>query len=133
MQTRKILTVVLLAFFVGACSDDSDDPAGPPSDTSQPSVVEATPQITFNPGQVTVDLGETVTWEFGSVAHNVFFDDAAGTPDDIAGFNSNTSFSRTFDGAGTFGYECRIHPGMRGTIVVNAAGSSPGTTGGSGY
>lgn len=122
-MSAKALTFLLLASFAIACSDDSNDPAAP-SDTPQSAVVQATPQITFTPGQVTVDLGGTVTWNFGSVPHNVSFDDAVGTPQNITGLNSNTSSSRTFDTAGTFGYECTIHPGMRGTVVVNPAASS---------
>lgn len=128
----RALTFMLLAPFPLACSDSGDDPAGP-SGNPQSATVQATPQIAFNPGEVTIEVGGTVTWAFGSVPHNVFFDDAAGTPQDIAGFNSNTSLSRTFDAAGTFAYECMIHPGMRGAVVVSPASGSSGTTGGPGY
>lgn len=131
-MARRDLTFALLASLAVACSSDSDEPAGP-SGTPQSAVVQATPQITFTPAQVTIQSGGTVTWQFGSVPHNLFFEDAPGTPQDIPGFNSNTSFSRTFDTEGTFDYECMIHPGMRGSVVVSSAASSAvSTKGGAG-
>lgn len=116
---RFSLSAVLLALLVVGCSED--DPAGPNDDTNPPqgAAVQATPAITFSPGQIGIAAGEAVTWEFQSVAHNVFFDATAGRPGDIPGFNSGSSISRTFGTAGTFDYECRIHPGMRGTVVVS--------------
>lgn len=60
----------------------------------------------------------TITWEFGAVPHNVTFAATPGRPADIAGFNTNTSIARTFTTTGTFAYECTIHPGMRGSVVV---------------
>ena len=81
--------------------------------------VDATPAITFTPSNVTVTVGETVKFAFGREAHNVYFDaSSAGAPADIAGSNANTSVTRTFNAVGVFGYECHIHPGMRGTITV---------------
>jgi hypothetical protein len=59
-----------------------------------------------------------VTFAFGSVGHNVFFDTAAGAPADIPGINANTSVTRIFNTAGTFTYICHIHPSMQGTVVV---------------
>jgi len=81
--------------------------------------VAATPSLAFTPGSLTVNAGETVTFAFGSVAHNVTFDtpDAA-TPADIPGNNSSVSVDRAFTTAGTYRYHCTIHPGMAGSIVV---------------
>jgi plastocyanin len=75
--------------------------------------------------------GGTATFAFGSVAHNVFFDGAAGAPADIPGVNSNTSVTRTFTTPGTYVYTCHIHPGMTGRIVVSprTAASDSGPTG----
>ncbi|HEX7942295.1 MAG TPA: plastocyanin/azurin family copper-binding protein, partial [Gemmatimonadaceae bacterium] len=68
---------------------------------------------------------------FGDVAHNVFFDNApAGAPDAIAGANANMSQARTFTTAGTFEYNCHIHPGMKGTVVVSNTSSAPPAGGG---
>jgi plastocyanin len=91
--------------------------AGPPPNPMTAEVA-ATPQITFDPSSVTIAVGGTVTWVFGSVAHNVYFDPVAGAPSNITGSNSSTEISRTFAQAGTFPYACQIHSGMSGTVRV---------------
>ena len=55
-----------------------------------------------------------------------------GAPDAIPGTNANTSVPRTFATAGTFEYDCHIHPGMKGTVVVGNS-SAPPIGGGTGY
>ena len=91
-------------------------PSTPPGDGR---TVSATPSLAFTPGTLTVNAGETVTFAFGGIGHNVFFDAQAGTPADIDGVNTNTSVTRVFNTAGTYRYTCHIHPSMRGTVVVN--------------
>ena len=80
--------------------------------------VLATPSITFNPASLTVTRGTSVTFTFQSVGHNVFFDAVAGAPADIPNVLTNTDVARTFSTTGTFAYACHVHPGMRGTIIV---------------
>jgi plastocyanin len=106
---------------LGACGGDS--PTEPVDQTPEPPVpaatVQAIPSEKFTPGRVTLSVGGTVTFAFGSLAHNVFFDNApAGAPDNIPDPSANKSVTRTFNTAGTYTYNCHIHPGMRGTVVV---------------
>jgi plastocyanin len=82
---------------------------------------------TFNPGAVTINAGEAVTWDFKESSHNVKGDGWAGNNS----FGTGT-YSRTFDAPGTYSYVCEAHPGdMKGTVTVNAAASptqpAPGT------
>jgi uncharacterized protein YjdB len=72
----------------------------------------------FNPGQVDIASGGTVTWSFGALTHNVNFGGATGAPNNI-GSSTNTTVSRTFNAVGTFDYECTLHAGMEGTVVVH--------------
>jgi plastocyanin len=103
---------------LGACGGDS--PTEPVTQTPVPAAtVQATPSEKFTPGQVTLAVGGTVTFAFGSLAHNVFFDnDPAGAPGNIADPSANKTVTRTFNTAGTYVYNCHIHPGMRGTVIV---------------
>jgi plastocyanin len=81
--------------------------------------VQAAPSNQFTPSAVTIVVGGTVTVDFGSVAHNLFFDNApAGAPANITEPSSNKSATLTFNQAGTFVYNCHIHPGMHGTVIV---------------
>ena len=73
---------------------------------------------TFTPPTVDIALGGTVTWTFGQLTHNVTFGGQTGAPANIATM-VNSSVPRTFNTAGTFGYNCTVHPGMSGTVVVH--------------
>jgi plastocyanin len=94
--------------------------------------VSATPAIAFTPGTANILPGGTVTFAFGTLAHNVFFDAVPGAPADIPGNNSGTNVDRTFATPGTYTYNCHIHPGMTGKVVVGTAATTS-TSGGGGY
>jgi plastocyanin len=70
--------------------------------------------LRFHPSAITIDRGESVTWEWrdGGVEHNVI----------ARGFHSRTqasgSFTVRFTHAGTFSYHCTLHEGMVGKVVV---------------
>ena len=113
---NAFLTVVVATLAACSGSGYGAGPSGPPSDGK---TVAATPSLTFTPGTLTVNAGETVTFAFGGIGHNVFFDAQAGTPADIDGVKANVSVTRVFNTAGTYHYSCHIHPSMRGTVVVN--------------
>lgn len=88
---------------------------GPPAAAS----VAATINRTFNPDSVRIAQGGTVTWNFASLDHNVVFDDVNGRPANI-GTTANAAVARTFGTAGTFEYQCTLHAGMNGKVVVQA-------------
>jgi len=109
----------------GGGSDSSAGATGPT--TPQTPVVPsspATPVITtavsieddfFNPANIQVSPGQTVTWTWStSTTHNVTFSDSGSG--DKGG--ENVTFSKTFPTAGTFNYNCTLHGGMTGTVLV---------------
>ena len=134
MRFRSVPAYAFVAMTIVACGGGSDGGAGNyndsgnggPTSPSTPNTpapppantVLATPSNTFTPSPLSVTVGTSVTFTFQGVGHNVFFDAASGAPANIPDILSNTSVSRTFSAAGSFGYECHVHQGMRGTIVV---------------
>ncbi len=76
----------------------------------------------FDPGKVMLAVGGTVTWtNTGQTPHTILADWASS---DI--LNPGGTFEHTFDRAGTFEYQCGLHPAMVGAVqVVEAAMASP--------
>ncbi len=121
MKLQPHLMLVITAL-VAACGGDvtgysgggnTNDPP-PPNNT-----VRAMSSLQFTPSSITVAAGTTVTFTFESVAHDVFFDNApAGAPANISTPTANTSVTRTFPTAGRYVYNCHVHPGMSGVVIV---------------
>lgn len=80
-------------------------------------VAAGTASNTFQPQVVGIARTGTVTWSFGAVEHNVIFAGGTGAPTNI-GNTTNASVSRTFNTAGNFPYDCNLHAGMTGTVIV---------------
>jgi plastocyanin len=93
--------------------------------------------LVFDPEEITVSTGETVTWEFDSPNHNVVawpdMHDEVDIPEGADGFGSmeqggdafetvpeGETYSHTFETTGEFTYVCVPHAGsgMIGTVVV---------------
>jgi plastocyanin len=120
MKRITSMITILTALTAAACGGSSSTYGGissPPPPTD-PRTVTATSSLAFEPATVTVSAGDTVTFNFQTVAHNVFFDPQNGVPTDIDGSNANTSVRRVFTTAGTYRYTCHIHPFMVGTVAV---------------
>lgn len=87
------------------------DPAPTASNT-----INANPALDFNPEALTVARGTTVTFHFGSIAHNVTFT-STGSPANVP-VSVNTSVGVNFPNVGTFSFHCTIHPAMAGEVIV---------------
>lgn len=119
----------------GSGSGENDDGSGSGGGGAE---VAAGPggNFTFEPEEVTISTGETVTWTFESGSHNVECkpseEEQASLPDGAEPFDSydgenrfapngqGTTYEHTFDVAGTYTYVCVPHvgAGMIGTVVV---------------
>lgn len=122
-MTRTLTLFAFVSFALAGCGGSSSYGGGggvtPPPPPPNDRTVTASAALAFGPSTLTVQAGQTVTFAFASVAHNVFFDAKAGAPADIGGSNANTSVDRVFTTPGTYHYTCHIHPFMEGTVVVN--------------
>jgi plastocyanin len=71
----------------------------------------------FNPGNIEVAAGTTVTWTNNdSTAHTVTADDGSFQSGRL---EQGDTFSYTFDTAGTFSYHCEYHANMTATVTVS--------------
>jgi plastocyanin len=75
----------------------------------------------FSPENLTIQVGDTVRWvnAAGGMQHNVTSNTGAFAASSTA---ASFTFEVTFTQAGSFGYQCTLHPGqMSGTITVQGA------------
>ncbi|WP_262175326.1 plastocyanin/azurin family copper-binding protein [Haloarcula laminariae] len=139
MDRRTVLRmsgVALAGGLAGCGGSGSDTPTGGDTDN----LVEMTDDLNFEPADITVSVGDTVTWTTtGSVPHSVtayeeqlpdggtYF--ASGEFDSESAAReaypsegavaSEDSYEHTFETTGEFPYFCIPHEsGMKGTVVV---------------
>jgi plastocyanin len=131
-----ILACLALGLVVAGCGGDDDDDGGGgggASTSEQPAgdggggggggAQVSMKNIQFNPKDVTVKAGETITFTNGeAVPHDVH--KTSGPGDDFAsgptgGMQEGDTFELTLDKPGKYQYVCDVHaPGMAGSITV---------------
>jgi plastocyanin len=130
-RSRAIVSIaaailVVLAVSVAACggSTSSSTTAGglPPTDVTNPpaggpqSVQVIMTDRSYDPKEVTVNVGDTITWVNEDAPQHDVVADNGEFKSEL--FDSGGTFSFTFAEAGTYPYHCSIHPGMVGTVIV---------------
>ena len=102
----SILPVAVLV--LGACGSTATDPL----DTTSSNIVTLD-GTTFSPASITIKVGETVTWKWGSGTHDVKSGAACTTDGKFDSGNpvAGGTFEQKFDKAGTFDYFCSVHCG----------------------
>ena len=110
----RLLGLAALALAAAAlvgCSDEAAANASPVATTS----VELPKSYKFVPAAIVVAVGDTVTWtNHDDFTHNVTF---AGEPG--LTMRPGEAVTRAFPTAGTFAYQCSLHPrDMNGTVTV---------------
>lgn len=114
------------ALLLGAgCMNLSGTPASPasPSSTnaSSTSIVPQRVSVTvkdsaFEPNSITVKVGTVVVWtNTDNMLHTITSDDMAFDSEPLA---TGMTYSFTFAKPGTYPYHCKVHPSMKGTVIV---------------
>ena len=118
----KVPALIMTAFVVIIASQDAfaETEVTIPNEASEPSCAES--GSCFLPSEVTIGVGESVTWYNDSTtAHTVTSGNPEDGPDsvfDSSLFLAGNTFSHTFTEAGQFEYFCSIHPWMQGIVTV---------------
>jgi plastocyanin len=71
------------------------------------------------PAIITVKVGTAVTWTNMDEEPHTVVDGAQGIKSPVMG-NQGSTYTHVFTAAGTYSYNCSIHPFMHGMVVVTA-------------
>ncbi|WP_302080760.1 plastocyanin/azurin family copper-binding protein [Salinibaculum rarum] len=139
VRRRKVLAAIGTTAGVALAGCSSGDSENGGSDGSGDNTVSVGPNgnLVFEPRDITVSVGETVTWEFDSSSHNVSawpeMNDQISIPSGATGFGTmeqggnafavvdeGETFEHTFETAGEYTYVCVPHAAsdMVGTVTV---------------
>ncbi len=118
-----VLALAALAVLVtsAACSSGGSAPESPGE--LPPGTVVIT-GMQFQPAEITVHAGDTVTWRFrdSGVPHDVTSTDADGSiaaqPVLDSGQKKTGEYTHTFTEPGRYTYICTLHPDMKGVVIV---------------
>jgi len=122
LHARRLSRLILAAGLVAAqagCDDDDDDDGGTGVGGPPPQQVTITmSDFAFTPRVDTVAVGGTVTWTNAGAAPHTSTSTADPSLWDSGSLATGQSFPRVFPAAGSFDYDCTIHPQMTGRIVA---------------
>jgi plastocyanin len=132
-----IAAALLLALpaLAAACSEGPNLPVGnqdatPSAGSATPAAVVDLDYVSFEPSIVTIRQGQTIEWEWLDAPnpHDVVFERfdpvGGGAP---ASFSAHSAimvtgtWSQVFNQAGTYYYQCSVHPNMNGEVIVTPA------------
>jgi plastocyanin len=101
----------------GSASGDTNTSAPATTETPRPAGTVGMKNIKFVPEKITVKAGEKVTWTNDEeIPHDVAATSGAKFKSEV--FGKGGTFTYTPTKAGTIKYECTLHPGMVGELVV---------------
>ena len=109
---RKLFSAIIAASTLAAAAVAA---------ASVPPVHIAIENYAFKAPAITVPVGSTVIWKNGDDdPHTVTAD---GGSFDSSGLANGDTYSRQFTKPGSYPYHCKLHPFMKGVVVVKGSGS----------
>ncbi len=115
-QTEVTVTLIEPGAMTSGSATESQS-ATPASAEAASEAAVSIKDFAFHPDTITVPAGGSVTWtNDDSTPHTATGIDRAALQSGT--IQPGTSFTQTFDTAGTYDYFCEFHAGMKGTIVV---------------
>lgn len=110
------VTALGLAVSLVACAGGTGKPEVVPSDSSaQPAVTVHVIDNRYEPAEVEIEAGQAVRWVFaGVMEHDVVAEDGSF----VSELTIEGEYTHVFDEAGTYAYDCSVHPEMTGVVGV---------------
>ena len=117
LTMRLIGPALLLSVVAVACASS---PTNAPATGAVSSGSISAKGFAFTPAQLSVNNGARVTWTNEDSAAHTVTSGAPGSPSGKfdAQIDGGKTFSFTFADAGTYEFFCKIHPTMKGTVLV---------------
>ena len=104
-----LLLCVGLAVFGLWIADRQGEPGDPVTGVTEVEVRDNS----FAPNSIEIAPDTTVTWTWvGKNDHNVYGDGLESR------VQTEGTYAYTFEDSGTYDYECTLHPGMKGRVIV---------------
>ena len=112
MKNIWLITFLTLGVLISGCTGQKTEPQ--PSTTNTVDIQG----FAFNPDTITIAKGTTVTWTNKDISaqHTVTEINNAFSSETL---NEGQTYTHTFNEAGTFEYQCHIHPNMKGNVIVS--------------
>ena len=120
---NAVLMVIAVLLLVAGCAQTQDSSASMPATIEEEgstlpvgsSVSVMLENNAFSPADVVIKAGDSVEWlNKDNGDHTLTFDN--GEVDEL--LSDGASFSHTFTEAGEYAYNCKIHSGMQGKVIV---------------
>jgi plastocyanin len=114
---RLLGAAMLLAILAAGCAST---PTGAPATGPVSSGAISIKGFAFNPAQLSVNKGATVTWTNDDGATHTVTSGVPGTPSGKFDqrLDAGKTFTFTFTDAGTYDFFCSIHQSMKATVLV---------------
>lgn len=116
VRVAATLGAIALATTLSACAAPGKLDLVPSDVGVEPAVTVRVIDNAYEPKEVTVAPGQAVQWIFEgrSAKHDVVAEDGSFVSD----LMYEGTYTRVFEDAGDFPYDCSIHPEMRGVVKV---------------
>ena len=128
-----LFMMLVVSLLVSGCYQAPASTPAPPQETPTPTSAPAPPpaqeiptpggatvhqvaikDFAFSPREITIKVGDTVTWTQQDSLHHT----TSGALWDSRDLAQEQIYSKTFDKTGNYDYRCNYHPSMKGKVIV---------------